>query len=732
VTQLTGRSATDAGDETRPPGAARQGQEVGAPTAVTGRHLPALTGLRGVAVAAVVAYHLQLGWASGGYLGVDLFFVLSGFLITTLLLEEWVRARRIDLVAFWGRRARRLLPALFLVVAALGFYLLLDAAFGGPGANALIDLSGLRGEALATLLYVNNWHLIYAHQSYFAQFSTPSPLQHTWSLAIEEQFYLVWPLVLLVVLGLARRSWRRVGVVLAVVLCLASTIAMAVLFHAGTDPSRVYYGTDTRLFDLMAGAALAFVVASRAQPSPRTQRRLHLASPLAGAALVVFWVTAGTPAGLPKNFMFEGGFLVCAVLAAVVVADARLVEPGRLSRLLALRPVHFLGTISYGVYLWHWPVIVYLSADRTGLGPVPLDLARIGATLALSSASYYLVERPIRRARLQGWVRAWGAPLAGVATAVIVVVATVPSVADPAQVAGTSHVAAAHPGSTMPGAGGYEGQAPIRLTAPITAASPLRVAIFGDSVMNDASFAIRAAMDATGEGEVFIHTFPGFGLATAGWRQLFPFVIDREHPQIILASWSWDDASPAELGLKGTERPEPNALHQPAQYAKLLHQAVASMLAPGDGVEGVIFTQWPEPGRPPPNVDPSESSNYQLRVQGNIAWNRIAESMTRQFPGRVMYLPVGASLLWHGKFATWLPPGNDPHTPLDEWVRVRHLDNKHLCPEGAARYSEAVMTDLTALFKLTPAGNVWEQGSWTTNPDYNTPPGSCPDDHPPA
>src|SRR5580698_11119409 len=229
------------------------------PTAVTGRHLPALNGLRALAVVGVVAYHLQLGWASGGYLGVDLFFVLSGFLISTLLLEEWNRSGRVDLGAFWARRAKRLLPALFLVVAALALYLIFNGIFGGPGANGLVDLSGLRGDAIWTLLYANNWHLIYAHQSYFAQFSTPSPLQHTWSLAIEEQFYLVWPLVLLLLLRFARRSWRTAGVILTVSLGLLSSILMAVLFHPGVDPSRIYYGTDTRLFDLMAGATVAFL-----------------------------------------------------------------------------------------------------------------------------------------------------------------------------------------------------------------------------------------------------------------------------------------------------------------------------------------------------------------------------------------------------------------------------------------------------------------------------------------
>jgi peptidoglycan/LPS O-acetylase OafA/YrhL len=333
-----------------------QAETASATTAVTGRHLPALNGLRGLAVIGVVAYHLQIGWARGGYLGVDLFFVLSGFLITTLLLEEWVGTGRVDLGAFWGRRARRLLPALFLVVLALALYLICNAVWGGPGANAV-----------ATLLYVNNWHLIFAHQSYFAQFSTPSPLQHTWSLAIEEQFYLVWPLLLLVVLKYGRRGWRRVGVTVTIALGVGSSVLMAALFHPGLDPSRIYYGTDTRLFDLMAGATLAFLVAARRQPGAAARRTLHWVGPAAAVVLGVFWVRAGTSGGLPTDFMFEGGFLLCAALAALVVADARLVEPGWFARGLAWRPLHFIGTISYGIYLWHWPVIVYLNGARTGL-----------------------------------------------------------------------------------------------------------------------------------------------------------------------------------------------------------------------------------------------------------------------------------------------------------------------------------------------------------------------------
>jgi peptidoglycan/LPS O-acetylase OafA/YrhL len=657
-------------------------------------------------------------------------------LITTLLLEVWVGSGRISLAAFWGRRARRLLPALFLVVAALAVYLVLNGLWGGPGANGLVDLTGLRGDAISTLLYVNNWHSIFVHQSYFAQFSTPSPLQHTWSLAIEEQFYLVWPLVLLVLLRYGRRAWRSTGVALAVGLGVLSSVLMAVLFTPGTDPSRVYYGTDTRLFDLMAGATIAFVAAARPQPNARTRRTLHLVAPLAGVALLVFWVTAGYTtglrAGMPTNFMFEGGFLVCAALAGVVVADARLVEAGGLARGLAWRPLHFIGTISYGIYLWHWPVIVYLNGARTGLSSWPLDLLRVGVTLLLSTASYYLVERPIRLARLHGWVRHWGAPLAGVLTGVLIVGATFPAVADPATVAHTSRLPAAassstgtgaHGATAVPGAGGVGGQAPIHLAVAPSATDPLRVMVLGDSVMHDAAFGITAALEATGEATVTSRTIPGFGLVNASnWRTSLPNLIAQAKPQLIVASWSWDEYGPT----------TPNALHQRAAYTALLKSAVSTMLARGDGVEGVIFTEFPQSGKLiGQNGDPQAAYNAE-RHAGVIAWNDIAKAMTAAFPGQVMYFPLADSILLQGSYSAWLPPEGDPHAPRSAWIRVRKLDKVHLCAEGSARYGAALAADMTQTFGLAPANGDWSQGSWTSDPDFNDPPGACPDDHPPG
>ena len=692
------------------------------PTAVTGRHLPALNGLRAAAVIGVVAYHLQFGWASGGYLGVDLFFVLSGFLITTLLLEEWGGTGRLDLAAFWGRRARRLLPALFLVVGALALYLILNAIFAAPGSNALIDLPGLRGDAISTLLYVNNWHSIFTHQSYFAQFSSPSPLQHTWSLAIEEQFYLVWPLAVLLLLRLARRGWRQIGMALTVSLGVLSSVLMAVLFHPGVDPTRVYYGTDTRLFDLMAGATVAFVAASRPQPGARACRALHTLAPVAAVALGAFWVTAGTPGGLPTNFMFEGGFLLCAGLAALVVADARLVEPGWFSRAIAWHPLHFIGTISYGIYLWHWPVIVYLNGTRTGLSAWPLDALRVAVTLAVSTASYYLVERPIRRAHLRGWVRWWGAPVAGVVSAVMIVVATIPAVADPSSVVGTTHLGT-NAGRTVPGTGGYASQQPIRLTTAPSPADPLRVMVLGDSVMHDASYGITAALQATGEATVATRTIDGFGLTVAtNWPTSIPNLIRQTRAQLIVASWSWDQYGPT----------TPNALHQPVQYTRLLRQAVATMLTPGNGVEGVVFTEFPQSG-PIPASNPANQAAYDKeRHDGVVAWNAIAAKMPSYFPGRVMYFPLADAVLLAGRYSAWLPPEGSPHAPSRSWIRVRKVDKVHLCPEGSARYGDALLTDMTSVFALTPATGDWSQGSWTSDPNFNDPPGACPDDHPPG
>jgi len=682
------------------------------PTAVTGHYLPALDGLRAVSMIGVLIYHLNASWLPGGYLGVDMFFVLSGFLITSLLLEEWARKGGLTLSLFWARRARRLLPALFLALGLLMLFVVLDDRFGG----GLIDLSGVRGDAISTLFYVANWHLAFTHQSYFAVGA--SPLEHTWSLAIEEQFYLVWPPILLGLLVWGGGHWRRIGLAFCVVGGLGSALAMALLYHPGVDPTRVYFGTDTRAFDLLAGIAVAMVVAARPQPRRRFQRQWHVLGLAAALGVGVFWATAPTLHGLPGGFMFRGGFFVCAVLMALVIADARLLHPGPLGRLLSVGPLRWFGMITYGFYLFHWPVIVYLNPARTGLSGATLDLARVALTMVLAVASFYLVERPLRRMRISGWPRFVVAPVAALGVAVAVVVATLPAVASPVTTVSKASVATVTSGAAIPGAGGFSKEKPIAL-APgrvPSPADPLRVMVMGDSVMFVAAPGISASLQATGAVTVAQRAIVGWGLTTdPGWRQSVAGAIADVHPEIVLAMWSWDDT------LAQTD---------PSAYRRLLEQYINLVLTPGDGVDGLVFTEFPRTGPAIGSADVAAATA--TRDAGQVAWDRIVRSMTTVYPGRVMYLPVAASVVPHGHFVTWLAPAGDPSAPKSAWVRVRMADNVHMCPGGVVRYAQAVTADLQTLFHVPAPVAGWNEGPWINDPRYETPPGQCPDDHPPT
>jgi peptidoglycan/LPS O-acetylase OafA/YrhL len=677
--------------------------------AVRGRHLPALDGVRALAILGVIAYHLGAGWASGGFLGVDLFFVLSGFLITSLLLEEREAEGRLHLGAFWARRARRLLPGLLLMLVALGaFY-----ALAGPG--PLVDLGQVRGDAVATVLYVANWHLLFAHQSYFDQFAAPSPLQHTWSLGIEEQFYLLWPLALAGVLALSRGRWRWSGGLLAAAGACASAAWMAVLASGGASTNRLYYGTDTRAFDLLIGAVLAFAVVARPQPAERGRRILAVAGPACLLALLVFWWRAGGGGanGAPGRGMFEWGFLVCALLAAVVLADARQERLSPLGRVLALAPLRFVGVISYELYLWHWPVICELTPARLGFGGAALDAVRLGVTLALAAGSFYLVDRPIRRGalrRLPSAARAAAAP-AGMAAAVLaMVVGTMPAAA---AVPETVRDVATH-GPGVPGAGGMVG-GPIRLAVAPSRRHRLRIVLFGDSVMRDDAAGIQAALDSTGEVRVKDDGFDGWGFTTdTGWRQGVPAQIRADRAQLVIAMWSFDDDY---------------LVHHRAQYRRWLTEFVRLVLAQ-PGVEGLIFQQFPPIG-PAEVANPLAAAASEKANNVPIdAWNAMARSMVALDPARVMYLPIAPAVERDGRFTSFLPPGNDWALPASRWVRVRSVDNVHFCPAGAARYAAALVADLTAMYHLSAPNPSWPTWPWSRGAQFEQPPGNCPADHP--
>src|SRR3954471_12806241 len=330
-------------------------------------HQPALDGIRALAVIAVILLHAGNTYATAGFIGVDVFLVLSGFLITTLLLRELALTGRVAVKAFWMRRARRLLPALILVLVAVACF----GAFVATGDEA----PGLRGDLLGSLFYVQNWRFVLSGASYFTQFGSPSPLRHMWSLAIEEQWYLVWPLMLFGIMAITRRNLRAVTAVI-LVLAAGSALLMAALYHQGGDATRAYYGTDTRAQALLVGAALAVLFTMRSVPRTRAA---GVVLQVLGAAGLVFLAWVVVEQSERWTFLYRGGFSLVALASAAMIAGAMTRGPVR--SVLAVPPLPAIGLISYGLYLWHWPIYVFLSPDRTGLGghkllalPPPLTL----------------------------------------------------------------------------------------------------------------------------------------------------------------------------------------------------------------------------------------------------------------------------------------------------------------------------------------------------------------------
>jgi peptidoglycan/LPS O-acetylase OafA/YrhL len=362
------------------------------------RYVAGLDGIRALAVLCVIAYHVNVPWARGGLLGVGVFFTLSGYLITDLLLDRWHRRGDLGLRNFWLRRARRLLPALFLMLAAVSLWV----AFFETS-----QLGGVRRQVIAAVFYFNNWSTIAQHGSYFARFAAPLPLDHLWSLAIEEQFYLVWPWLLLAGVSLIRR--RVTLAVLALVGAAGSAIAMGLLYHPGYDPTRVYEGTDTRAFGLLLGAALAIALPVRRNGGSRTAppdvRNILDVLGVAGVIgiAVLVWRTNSL-----SSFLYPYGFLLLAVASATLIVAA--VEPtSRVGAALGWGPLRWIGVRSYGIYLWQWPIVVLASPNQTSFSPLRAVL-ETAAAVAIAALSWRYVEEPIRHGSLE---RLWAQARAG-------------------------------------------------------------------------------------------------------------------------------------------------------------------------------------------------------------------------------------------------------------------------------------------------------------------------------
>jgi peptidoglycan/LPS O-acetylase OafA/YrhL len=371
---------------------------------------PALDGIRAVAVLSVLAYHFGYTWLPGGFLGVDVFFVLSGYLITSLLVREYERTRRIALVEFWARRVRRLLPALILLLFAVSAWVY----FVTP----LETWMARRRDLMWTLFYGANWHFIDTSQDYFAKYTGASPLLHTWSLAIEEQFYVLWPLVFVAIArALWTRRWAMVGVCAAAAGC--SAIRMAMLFDS-SGLSRAYYGTDSRIQELLIGVVLALL------PIWKRARAPHRLLPSwIGATAVITIASFLVVLDDRSAFYYRGGALLFSFVVAGLIWTVESAPGGFVGQALSMAPLAWIGRISYGLYLWHWFVVIvtlHMVSTNTAGGSSPL--VQLSLTFGAAVVSYYAVERPIREGRAP-WIRKSAVRLAIVAPIVVTLTAFV-------------------------------------------------------------------------------------------------------------------------------------------------------------------------------------------------------------------------------------------------------------------------------------------------------------------
>ena len=458
------------------------------PRPAKGPHLtyrPGLDGLRALAVIGVFLYHAWPysdggSWVPGGFLGVDLFFVLSGYLITSILLIEWEHHRRINLLRFWGRRARRLFPAVVVVVLAA---LLLSAIFGRD------NLAVTRSDTLGSLFYFNNWHQIVANGSYFVRMGSPSLLRHFWSLAVEEQFYIVWPLLL--VPGLIFLGRRLLPLAVAIGIA-ASAAEMWLLYNGpGSDPSRVYYGTDTRAFLLLMGIELALVWPY----VERIRRSLPVLELLGLAALgITIWLFATLQDYDPV--VYQGGDLAASFCFAVLIA-AVAHQKTVIGKAFGVAPLRWVGERSYGMYLWHWPIIVLTHPGGWWTG-WKIVFSQAVLTVAAAALSYRFVEQPIRTGRLQKRLAELGAQrrkeivAAGAAALVVAFGLLLVAPSTSAQSAGTT--TRSHPTTTR-------GRTTTTTTTTTTTGGDKHLLprghmlALGDSVMLGCASALRPALD---------------------------------------------------------------------------------------------------------------------------------------------------------------------------------------------------------------------------------------------
>ena len=652
-------------------------------------YLPGLDGIRAIAVLAIIAYHSGFSWITGGFYSVDTFFTLSGFLITTLLIAEWSKSTTISLSNFWIRRARRLLPGLFVMLVGLGL-----ATLVFPGALAS---SSLKSDSIATLFYYANWHFIFAHANYFFVTSKPSALLHTWTLAIEEQFYIVWPLIVTGVLIVYRRSnqWSdrpkraRLKALLSIgmVGSVASAVLMAILYHPGSDPTRVYYGTDTRAQSLLIGASLAVVLELwPLKDRPRGPKVIGLLGIVGVFGTGIIWsmMSESSP------FAFRGGFFVASVLSACVIGCVSQLPEHPITRVLGFSPLTYLGKISYGVYLWYWPTLLVINTSYTSLSGLWLFMARLATVIALAAASYYLVECKIRAGAIHG-LRAPVAVAAGIVCSLVSIFVTSAYANSSATATVSLTNNSAYKNSVdLPLAQGSGRSIP-------RASTKLKVLLVGDSMAGTLGVGLQ---DLQGSYNVQLvnQGSPGCSLAMDGdfkvlWYTSAPGKpCQANQPQVLLDTWqAWVNrfnpdvviyfarADLMDQSIGGTwERIGQGNFDR---YLTQRFQAALSVLTSRGAHIILISSPYYNSGTQPSGQGWPEDNPSRV-----VAYNKLLEGVARNNPGKVSYLDLNGILAPSNSF-----------TSSYKGLITRCNDGVHLTPLAGKLVSKQVFQSTISL-----------------------------------
>ncbi len=629
-------------------------------------HLPGLDGLRALAVIGVLAFHDDR--LTGGFLGVDLFFAVSGFLITTLLIDELQRTNTIDLIGFWGRRLRRLLPAVMvlLVVVVIFFRLFADT---GQWIIA-------RNDAPWAQFYVANWQQISSGAGYWDAFAAPSAFEHLWSLAIEEQFYVLWPLLVIAAWRVGRT--RALGALTGIGI-VASFVAMLTIYDGG-DPTRVYMGTDTRAFSLLCGAFVA-LPAIRPAITAGMKKFRSAASGLTVALIVAIGFMWFTVDG-QSQWLFRGGLLahsVASALIAVLIASSS----SRLSAAFSWRPLAYIGRLSYALYLWHWPVFIFCTSERLDINGLALTAVRLAITFALSIASYLLVEQPIRhKAKWAHGSQGRRAFFASTAAAIVIwFVITTPTstnaVDNDALVAAVATTVA-------------EPSLEVTTTTSTILVQPKPVVssvyYLGDSVAYDMWPAIRAILSAANV-TVNSGAFGGVGVVPTDLNttplQSLAVELDRYAVDLLILQLSVWDAQ------------QDNSKQQ-AALDDLVTFATEQNLR-------LVFVSFP-------SIAPDRSEPGQISLEDK------ARTVANQSDGSIIYLDQRSVL--GDVFIRDIDGDGNPE---------RKRDGIHVCPTGALRSAQWLIQELSTRFEgiAPPVDDSWVTGEWANDSRYDSPPGAC-------